>query len=127
MPTPAQKDALASQKRYEAAARAEGKMPPKHKFFTKPDGKRSYSHNHTDRTTHAKKGESLWSIAERTVPKGKSVDSWFQAIKKMNAGRRIFTGTGVSLPKGSSNALAADRAGAWSTATKSPKKSGRGR
>ena len=49
----------------------------------------------------ASKGDSLYSIAEKTVPKGKSVSSWFNAIKKMNAGRKIFTGTGVSIPKGS--------------------------
>ena len=52
----------------------------------------------------AAKGDSLWSIAEKTVPKGKSVTSWWLAIKKMNTVngkvRRLYTGTGVSLPRG---------------------------
>lgn len=76
----------------------------------------------SERTTEAKKGESLYSIAKRTVPAGKSVDSWFQAIKKMNTKngkvRRVFVGTGVGLPPGARNASAANRAGAWSTTTK---------
>ena len=49
-------------------------------------------------------GDSLWSIAEKTVPKGKSVTSWWLAIKKMNTVngkvRRLYSGTGVSLPPG---------------------------
>lgn len=48
----------------------------------------------------ASKGDSLYSIAEKTLPKGKNLSSWFNALKKMNAGRKIFTGTGVSIPKG---------------------------
>lgn len=52
------------------------------------------------RTYRASKGDSLYSIAEKTVPKGKNVSSWFNAIKKMNAGRRIYSNTGVALPPG---------------------------
>lgn len=75
----------------------------------------------SERTTEAKKGESLYSVAKRTVPAGKSVNSWFNAIKKMNTKngslRRVYTGTGVALPPGARNASAANRAGAWSTTT----------
>jgi hypothetical protein len=56
------------------------------------------------RSYTASKGDSLWSIAEKTVPKGESVSSWWLAIKKMNTQngklRRLYTGTGVSLPPG---------------------------
>lgn len=56
------------------------------------------------RSYTAAKGDSLWSIAEKTVPKGASVSSWWAAIKKMNTKngklRRLYTGTGVSLPPG---------------------------
>ena len=69
----------------------------------------------SERTTHAKKGERLYSIAKRTVPAGKSVDSWFNAIRKMNTKngkiRKVSVNTGVALPPGARNASAADRAG----------------
>ena len=54
------------------------------------------------RQYRATSGESLYSIAEKTVPNGKSVSSWFNAIKKMNAGKRVYRNTGVALPPGSS-------------------------
>jgi len=54
------------------------------------------------RSYRASKGDSLYSIAEKTLPKGKNLSSWFGAIKKMNAGRKLYSNTGVSLPPGSS-------------------------
>jgi hypothetical protein len=53
------------------------------------------------RSYRASKGDSLYSIAEKTLPKGKNLSSWFGAIKKMNAGKKLYSNTGVSLPPGS--------------------------
>jgi hypothetical protein len=54
------------------------------------------------REYRASKGDSLWSIAEKTVPKGESVESWFGAIKEMNKGKKLYSNSGVALPPGSS-------------------------
>jgi LysM repeat protein len=54
------------------------------------------------REYRATKGESLWSIAEKTVPKGESVESWFGAIKEMNKGKKLYSNSGIALPPGSS-------------------------
>lgn len=53
------------------------------------------------RSYRASKGDSLYSIAEKTLPKGKDLSSWFGAIKKMNAGKKLYSNTGVGLPPGS--------------------------
>jgi hypothetical protein len=53
------------------------------------------------RSYRASKGDSLYAIAEKTLPKGKNLSSWFGAIKKMNAGKRLYSNTGVALPPGS--------------------------
>jgi LysM repeat protein len=50
------------------------------------------------RTYTVVKGDSLYGIAEKTLPPGKDLGTWFNAIKKMNAGRRLFAGGGVGLP-----------------------------
>jgi len=67
-------------------------------------GSRSSGLSKSGRSYTAAHGDSLWSIAEKTVPKGKSVTSWWLAIKKMNTVngkvRRLYSGTGVSLPPG---------------------------
>lgn len=73
----------------------------------KPSGSgssKSSGLSRSGRSYTAASGDSLWSIAEKTVPKGKSVTSWWLAIKKMNTVngklRRLYSGTGVSLPPG---------------------------
>lgn len=100
----AQKDSVASQHRYEAAARHEAKRDPASLAAGKHGGSRSSGLSKSGRSFTAASGDSLWSIAEKTVPKGKSVTSWWLAIKKMNTVngkvRRLYTGTGVSLPPG---------------------------
>jgi Tfp pilus assembly protein FimV len=106
------------------------KTPPTPKYKTR-------NAKHSSSTTHAKAGDSLWSIAERTLPKGKSLESWFGAIKKMNTVngklRKLNVGTGVSLPNQKSDTPAAyDMAGMpgpnymGPNPTRTPKKTGRG-
>lgn len=54
-----------------------------------------------------KKGDSLWSIAEKNKPKGTTTDKYFQELKKANpdsqfkSGKRgiIYSGENVNLPK----------------------------
>jgi hypothetical protein len=54
----------------------------------------------------AQKGDSLWSIAEKTAPKGTSVAAWWTQIKKLNMEggkvKRLYSNTAVRLPKGAS-------------------------
>lgn len=52
----------------------------------------------------AKKGDGLWQVAEKTVPKGQSVAAWWTQIKKLNSTNgkvnRTYQNTGVKLPAG---------------------------
>lgn len=52
----------------------------------------------------AKKGDGLWQVAEKTVPKGQSVAAWWTQIKKLNSTNgkvnRTYQNTGVKLPQG---------------------------
>lgn len=78
--------------RWEARARKED---PKGLYHKNP---RNPGINSSRKTYTAVKGDSLYRIAEKTVPAGKDLGSWFSAIKKMNAGRKLFAGTGVAIP-----------------------------
>lgn len=80
------------EKRLNNAARYQDPNGLKHKNPRNPgttQNRRSYT---------AVAGDSLYGIAEKTVPPGQSVGSWFTAIKKLNAGKKLYRGTGVSLP-----------------------------
>jgi Tfp pilus assembly protein FimV len=83
-----------------SAGRAAGKPKPKSKdeiaAAVKPKKATAM------RSYRASRGDSLYSIAEKTLPKGKDLSSWFGAIKKMNAGKKLYANTGVALPPGSS-------------------------
>jgi len=69
---------------------------PEGRFHKNPRGNPGTS---TSRRTYTVvKGDSLYSIAEKTLPPGKDLGTWFNAIKKMNAGRKLFAGGGVGLP-----------------------------
>lgn len=81
-----------AQKRGEATARKQDPQGLVHKNNRNP------GINVSRKTYTAVKGDSLYGIAEKTLPKGKSLSSWFNAIKKMNAGKRLFAGTGVAIP-----------------------------
>ena len=80
------------QMRWEARARKEDPQGLVHKNNRNP------GINTSRKTYTAVKGDSLYGIAEKTLPKGKDLGSWFNAIKKMNAGKRLFAGTGVAIP-----------------------------
>jgi hypothetical protein len=46
----------------------------------------------------AKKGDSLWSIAEANKPAGVSTGEYWTKLKAANAGVKLFSGTKVKLP-----------------------------
>ena len=46
----------------------------------------------------AKKGDSLWSIAEANKPAGVSTGEYWNKLKAANAGVKLFSGTKVKLP-----------------------------
>ena len=46
----------------------------------------------------AKKGDSLWSIAEANKPAGVSTGEYWTKLKAANAGVKLFSGTKVRLP-----------------------------
>lgn len=46
----------------------------------------------------AKKGDSLWSIAEANKPAGVSTGEYWNKLKAANSGVRLFSGTKVALP-----------------------------
>jgi LysM repeat protein len=81
-----------AQKRGEAAARKQDPQGLVHKNNRNP------GINVSRKTYTVVKGDSLYGIAEKTLPKGKDLGSWFNAIKKMNAGKKLFSGTGVAIP-----------------------------
>jgi hypothetical protein len=81
-----------AQKRGEATARKQDPQGLVHKNNRNP------GINVSRKTYTAVKGDSLYGIAEKTLPKGKDLGSWFSAIKKMNAGKKLFAGTGVAIP-----------------------------
>jgi hypothetical protein len=70
----------------------------------KPEKLRSESTGVSSTRYRAKKGDSMWSIAEKTAPKGTSVAAWWNQIKKLNQEggktKRLFSNTAVRLPKG---------------------------
>ena len=70
----------------------------------KPEKLRSESTGVSSSRYRAKKGDSLWSIAEKTAPKGTSTAAWWNQIKKLNMEggkvKRLFSNTAVRLPKG---------------------------
>lgn len=72
----------------------------------KPEKLRSESTGASSSRYRAKKGDSLWSIAEKTAPKGTSTAAWWNQIKKLNMEggkvKRLFSNTAVRLPKGAS-------------------------
>lgn len=81
-----------AQKRGEATARKQDPQGLVHKNNRNP------GINVSRKTYTVVKGDSLYGIAEKTLPKGKDLGSWFNAIKKMNAGKKLFSGTGVAIP-----------------------------
>jgi Tfp pilus assembly protein FimV len=46
----------------------------------------------------AKKGDSLWSIAEANKPAGVSTGEYWNKLKAANSGVKLFSGTKVALP-----------------------------
>jgi len=96
------------QQRWEARARHEDPKGLHHKNNRNP------GINVSRRTYTAVKGDSLYAIARKTVPAGKDVNSWFQALKKVNSVngklRRIYVGTGISMP-GKSRPVSTNRMG----------------
>lgn len=72
----------------------------------KPEKLRSESTGVSSSRYRAKKGDSLWSIAEKTAPKGTSTAAWWNQIKKLNMEggkvKRLYSNTAVRLPKGAS-------------------------
>jgi hypothetical protein len=70
----------------------------------KPEKLRSESTGVSSTRYRAKKGDSMWSIAEKTAPKGTSTAAWWNQIKKLNQEggqtKRLYSNTAVRLPKG---------------------------
>lgn len=52
----------------------------------------------------ATKGDGLWQVAEKTVPKGQSVSAWWAQIKKLNSTNgkvnRVYQNSAIKLPPG---------------------------
>jgi hypothetical protein len=72
----------------------------------------------------AKKGDGLWQVAEKTVPKGVSTAAWWTQIKKLNSTNgkvnRTYRNTGVRLP---SSPTPEPKDGGWNRKEDGPSKS----